>query len=241
MFVVFFFLFSGLFKDFLIYFFIIFVHEAGHAITGILLGWKLKCISIYPFGGYTKFDEDINRPMKEEMLILLMGPLVQIITCGLILLLFPHLSFGSLFLQYNLSILLFNLLPIYPLDGGRMVNLFFNKFFPFLKSLNLSLFFSILLLSLLIGFSIHYKLLMNFIAVLCFLGVLIYKEYRNRKYYFTKFKLERFLKNYSFFRIKYIKKDKEMMRDKKHIFSFHNHYITEKEYLKNLFKNQKKS
>lgn len=230
-----------MFKDFLIYFFIIFIHEAGHAITGVLLGWKLKSISIYPFGGYTKFDEDINRPIKEEMLILLMGPFVQMLTCGLMLLLFPHLSFGSLFLQYNLSILLFNLIPIYPLDGGRIVNLLFNKFFSFLKSFDLSLWLSVFLLFLFIGFSIQYKLLINFISVLCFLSVLVYKEYRNKKYYFTKFKLERLLKNYSFFKIKYIQKDKEMMRDKKHIFSFHNHYVTEKEYLKNLFKNKKKS
>ncbi len=227
---------AGLFKDFFVYFFIIFIHELGHSITGLLLGWKLKSISIYPFGGYSKFDEDINRPIKEELLILFMGPLTQIIVLGFIIVCIKNLQIQSLFIQYNLSILIFNLFPIYPLDGGRIVNLFFNKKLPFLKSFNLSIFLSCILLWLLIVISIKYKLLLNFISILCFLGVLLYKEYRNKNYYFNKFRLERFLNHYNFFNIKKIKIDREMMRDKKHLFLYNNHYMTEKEYLKKFFK-----
>lgn len=229
-------LFSGLFKDFLIYFFIILIHELGHSITGLLLGWKLKCIYIYPFGGYSKFDEDINRPIKEELFILLMGPMTQIILVGLLILFTRHLSFNMLLIRYHVSILLFNLLPIYPLDGGRIINLFFNKRLSYWNSLHFSIFLSFLLLFLLVLFSIKYKLLINFISILCFLGILIFREFKNRKYYFNKFKLERFLNHYTFHDIKYIKEDKAMMRDKKHIFYYKNHYLTEKEYLKKIFK-----
>ena len=41
--------------------------------------WNFDKIVIYPFGGCTKFDEKINRPMKEELLILISGPSIQII------------------------------------------------------------------------------------------------------------------------------------------------------------------
>lgn len=230
---------SGLFQDFLLYFFIIFVHELGHALTGVILGWNLKCIYIYPFGGYTKFDEDINRPIKEELLILLMGPITQILVFCFLYYWIKNLSISDLFVKYNLSILLFNLIPIYPLDGGRIINLFFNKKFSFLKSFNLSIFFSFLLLFCLIVVSIKFHLLLNFISILCFLSFLIYKEYKNKKYYFNKFKLERFLNQYSFSKTKKIDKEKQMMRDKKHVFFYQNHYITEKEYLKKVFKKVK--
>ena len=81
-----------------------------------------------------------------------------------------------------------------------------------------------------------FHLLLNFISILCFLTFLVYKEYKNKKYYFNKFKLERFLNQYSFPKTKKIKKEKQMMRDKRHLFLIENHYITEKEYLKKVFK-----
>lgn len=170
--------------------------------------------------------------MKEELLILCMGPITQIFVVYLFLFFIQDVDIKSLIFQYNLSILLFNLLPIYPLDGGRILNLLFNQKFAFLKSLNLSLISSSILLLVLVVISIKYNLLINFISILCFLGTLVYKEYKNRKYYFNKFKLERILKQYHFPHIKQIKKEEEMMRDKKHIFLYKGHYITEKEYLK---------
>lgn len=165
-----------------------------------------------------------------------MGPITQIVIFLLLVLFIKNLSICDLFIKYNFSILLFNLIPIYPLDGGRILNLFLNTRFSFLKSFHFSIFFSCFFLFILIGLSIHFHLLLNFISILCFLSFLIYKEYRNRKYYFNKFKLERFLNQYSFSKTKKIEKEKQMMRDKKHIFLYRNHYITEKEYLKKVFK-----
>ena len=44
-----------------------------------LLGWNVDKIYFYPYGGYTKFNDDLNKPKKEELLIMLAGPIIQII------------------------------------------------------------------------------------------------------------------------------------------------------------------
>ena len=51
------------------------------------------------------------------------------------------------FYEYNLYILLFNLLPIFPLDGSKIFNLFLNQLFSFKKSHIYSIILSIIMLS----------------------------------------------------------------------------------------------
>ena len=59
---------SGMFKEFTFVFILIFFHELGHAITGILLGFKLDKIIIYPYGGLTKFNNLENINLNKELL-----------------------------------------------------------------------------------------------------------------------------------------------------------------------------
>ena len=68
-----------MFKEFSMVFLIIIIHELGHLFMAKYYKWNFDKIVIYPFGGCTKFDEKINRPMKEELLILISGPSIQII------------------------------------------------------------------------------------------------------------------------------------------------------------------
>ena len=70
---------TGHFNDFFPYFSLLIIHEFGHAITGILLGYKLDKITFYPYGGITKFNLPLNIPLQKELLILIMGPLMQVI------------------------------------------------------------------------------------------------------------------------------------------------------------------
>ena len=164
-----------------------------------------------------------------------MGPIIQIIVTYLVLLLITNTNIRDLIINYNVSLLIFNLLPIYPLDGGRIINLLFNKRISYLKSYNTSIIISFILILVLVIISIKYKLLINFISILVLLLFIILREKKNKSYYFNKFKLERLIHNYHFKKIKRINKDKDMMRDKKHLFKRTNHYITEKEYLKELY------
>ena len=58
---------------------LIFVHEMGHFLTSKLLKWKTDKICIYPLGGVTVLNDDINKSLKEEFLIVIMGPIFQMI------------------------------------------------------------------------------------------------------------------------------------------------------------------
>ena len=70
---------TGQFKTIIIYMLLIIIHELGHFLAAKLFNWKVDKIYIYPLGGVTKFNENINKPLIEEFLITIMGPIFQII------------------------------------------------------------------------------------------------------------------------------------------------------------------
>ena len=129
---------TGLFKDFVVFTSIIFIHELGHIITGILFKWKIDKVIIFPFGGLTIFNQKINTSSLEEFIIAIAGIAFQTI---FLLLLNTN---NYLFIKYYKIILFFNILPIYPLDGSKVLNIFLNKIFPFKKSYSLTIFISLI-------------------------------------------------------------------------------------------------
>lgn len=106
---------TGHFKAYIIYTLIILVHELGHIFAGIVLKWHISKITVYPFGCMTTFNNKLNSSSIEEFLILIYGPLFQI----LFNMLYPT--------NYHYFILIFNLLPIYPLDGSKILFLLLNR------------------------------------------------------------------------------------------------------------------
>ena len=121
---------------------IVFFHELGHILTSILFKYKVISVTIYPFGGITKLDKDINTSPNKEMLLALSGIIMQIILIPLVKIINIHDY--NLFMKYNLSIMIFNLLPIIPLDGSIVLKSILNKFFSFKKSYKLYIIFSII-------------------------------------------------------------------------------------------------
>lgn len=223
---------SASFENFFFFFSIIVIHELGHLLMGVFLGWEVDKICFYPYGGVTKFNEDINRKLKEELLILVSGPIFQIIYFIIGYYLFSSLSFN----YYNLSILVFNLLPIYPLDGGRILNIILNYFFSFRTSYNLSIVIAFVCSFFFIFYFVVNNYTFNVILMFLIVVVKIGLEVKKKNYYFNKFLLERYLNSYNFKRIKKISSIKKMMRDKRHIIKFNNTYYTEKEYLNKLYR-----
>ncbi len=124
------------------------LHELGHALVGMHAGIPAKAIILLPIGGVTLLDET-RQPIepgvltwKRDIRIALAGPLVNIIiavvAASLLFALAPEIHFwakpsvysgnlpGSL-VWCNVWLALFNLLPAYPMDGGRVLRALFSR------------------------------------------------------------------------------------------------------------------
>ena len=121
-------LFTGNFWSYIVFTSIIIVHEVGHILGGVIFSWKINKVIILPFGGLTIFNTLINTSLFEQFVVALMGPLFQILYF-LILSCFFKLDSSVVFLNY--MILFFNLLPIYPLDGSKILYVFLCLLLPF--------------------------------------------------------------------------------------------------------------
>jgi len=228
---------AGLFKNIIYFSSIIFIHEIGHFLTAKVLGWNVDRIYFYPYGGFTKFNDDLNKPKKEELIIMIMGPLFQIIYYFLISS-FLTINELALFKSYHYSILLFNLLPIYPLDGGKLLNVILNYFTSFRRSLKLTLIFSYVLFIVGIVLTIVNKVSssLSMILVLVLIMCKLTEETKKERFYFNKFLLERYLNDYKFPKIKVIKGIEQMSRDYKHVIFYNGRAHSEKEELGYKFK-----
>ncbi len=188
--------FCGFIKEALIIFFIVLFHEFGHVFFIKVFGYEIKSINIYPFGGITKINKEINTPIKKELIIALGGVIFQIFIYLLTFLL-PFRDFmASKILFYNTSILIFNLLPIIPLDGSIILNSIYTIFFPFKKSYMYT-FFSSLVFLLLFSLFLITKTLNNIFLLSFFIFKLI-AYWRNYNFIYNRFLLERYLKDYKF-------------------------------------------
>lgn len=197
---------------------------------GIRYHWKIEKVIILPFGALTIFHEDLNKKIKEEFWIVIMGPLFQIVFTLII-----YLFYGmNDFIYYSLIILGFNLLPIFPLDGSKILNLFFNKVTGFRTSHLLLIIVSILSIFVLL-WQASFSLI--FILIILFLIIRIFSEVKGHESLFNRFLLERYLKKYHFSKILKINSMdmRGMKRDYGHLFFDGKKYISEEYRLKKRF------
>jgi len=119
----------------LIFFTCVVLHEFGHSFTAMAFGVNVRRILLMPIGGMAEFDS-IPRQPSRELLITFAGPAVNFVIAGLLYLIFslpagwslfslPEFSddwtgYAQLIAHWNLWMGCFNLVPIFPMDGGRI-------------------------------------------------------------------------------------------------------------------------
>lgn len=98
------------------------LHELGHALTAIRLGGHVKDIELGILGGVARMSYMPSHP-KQEILIALAGPAVSLVLGVVLTFMGIQLASSVLFFigAINLVLLFFNILPCFPMDGGRVL------------------------------------------------------------------------------------------------------------------------
>jgi Zn-dependent protease len=130
----------------LLFFVCVILHELGHSLTARRYGVRVPRILLLPIGGMAEFDH-IPRQPSQELLITVAGPAVNFVIAALLLPLAWHSLFSEEEISiYSLSGLIielcwanlimgtFNLLPVFPMDGGRILRALLAFNLPYLRA-----------------------------------------------------------------------------------------------------------
>ncbi|GAE27683.1 stage IV sporulation pro-sigma-K processing enzyme [Halalkalibacter wakoensis JCM 9140] len=188
--------FTGYFREVLMIFSIVLIHELGHALAAHFFKWRITKIELLPFGGVAEVEDVGNRPFHEELIVILAGPLQHIwmMLLSYFLVQFPFWTSTDhhLFIWHNAMILLFNLIPVLPLDGGRLVQLWYTYRFPYVQALTISRWTSSFVLLAMVFISlIWFPYHLNLWVIITFLFLTNYLEYKQRHYRFMRFLMAR--------------------------------------------------
>lgn len=160
-----------------------FIHEIGHLIVGIFLGLKPEKIEMTPFGFFLEFNPIVEKSnkniLKTNILVAIAGPITNLIVIFVIL--FLHISFigRDIVVYINLLIFAFNLMPIYPLDGGRILKYILDLLYGNIKAeniINKISNFYIIALTMIGSIAIYYLKNISILIILGYLWYLIIKE-----------------------------------------------------------------
>lgn len=130
----------------LLLFALVLLHELGHSLAALGYGIPVKDIILLPIGGVARLERMPEKPLQ-ELVVALAGPLVNVILAiGLLpFIILGNLSQGSSFslqgmtqpgweglltflLMANISLAIFNMIPAFPLDGGRVLRALLGLF-----------------------------------------------------------------------------------------------------------------
>ncbi|MEO8496382.1 MAG: site-2 protease family protein [Planctomycetota bacterium] len=123
------------------------LHELGHALMARHYGIGTRDITLYPIGGVASLERIPRRP-SHELAIAIAGPAVNVVIAGVLFAVLLVAGIGTQGLVFsvaggsflvsllivNIFLVLFNMLPAFPMDGGRVLRAFLAMRVPYLRA-----------------------------------------------------------------------------------------------------------
>ncbi|WP_239615208.1 M50 family metallopeptidase [Cohnella mopanensis] len=191
---------TGQFAELVTLFVIVLWHEFGHLVAALRFGWTVREVKLLPFGGVVEVEDAGTLPVREEVWVAIAGPVQNVILAAI------GYSLGHIgwidrgwaddFVRANVLIGLFNLLPVLPLDGGRILQAWISLQVPFHRTLMWSAKISLAFSGLIVVASLYPLvngglLQLNLLAVGLFLCASNWIYFRNVPFVFLRFLVHR--------------------------------------------------
>lgn len=202
---------SGYWKWYFSAYLIVFIHEICHLLMAYSFHFEIEKIHLLPFGAYLSLKDFGYRPILYEMCVVLAGPCCHLVIYALLISLQKYVYIQYL-LEMNALIFMFNIIPIYPMDGFRFILLLLEKNIDIQKANYICFRISVLCLCIFVVYCHQLNYYLIFIFLL----------YQNIQFYLH---IPAYLRQYYLY-IPYCNKSKKMsIHDKmKYIRDHHNYY-----------------
>lgn len=165
------------------------IHELGHLIAGLAMGMRPEKMELKPYGVSISFKltpKDYNQKIikgnlleVKKIFVALAGPLTNLLIIFIAINVEIDLFSNLMIIYANLLLILFNLLPIYPLDGGRILKGILHIFFGKRNSekyMNIFSFFVLILVTFVASIGVYYMENISIFFITIFLWMLYLKE-----------------------------------------------------------------
>ena len=121
------------------------LHELGHSLVAMRYGFEIDSITLWIFGGIAQFTE-MPEDWRQELAVAIAGPAVSVVLgvglYGVFVSLPAELAAARFVVGYlallNVVLAAFNLLPGFPMDGGRVLRALLNTQMPYAKATKLA-------------------------------------------------------------------------------------------------------
>lgn len=160
------------------------LHEIGHILAALLCKVKVERCVIMPYGGEIELRGGMSIAPKKQLIIAIGGPIATLCCIAVTPFLDPLVA--DPLLKIQLILLAINIIPIWPLDGGRIIMSLILIFVPRVRMVEFYLSLSLILITLTVFITFILLPKTLFLLVLSvFLFLQIVNEWRHRKYRFA--------------------------------------------------------
>lgn len=159
------------------------IHEIGHSLISRRFGKEAKSITLLPIGGVATIEEMPEKPIQ-EIGVAIIGPFINLAIAGILFLFMGHWSgisiphlypdsaqdFFAGLIGINIILAVFNLIPAFPMDGGRVLRGFLAMWLDYPRATSVAVYIGQGIALLFIFFGIFFNWWLAIIGVFLYIG-----------------------------------------------------------------------